>query len=323
MTNQESDASAFVEALLPYAATAAQRVKAAGSRFAYYTTAETAIKVLKHREIWMRNTRVMNDYMEVDHGLECLQDAYHSDAGGALKAALEKHYPGISAEFEGLFNAWIPSIRSDTYVTCVSEHSPEEDRYGRLSMWRAYGGAAGVALILNGGVMLRPSEALGAYSSPVAYHDRLAVRSEMATAAARISRNPQLMEKLGREGAKSAVFHMLRFAAVCTKHPAFSEEREWRVVAMPSFEQTASLKMDVECIGSIPQRVLKIPLADQIDKGLHGLEPSAFVERVLIGPSDHAATVGQALHDALISAGIENPEDRIVFTGIPIRPNQR
>ena len=41
-------------------------------------------------------------------------------------------------------------MRTDTYLTCVSEHKAEEDTLGRLSMWRAYyGGTNGVALVMD------------------------------------------------------------------------------------------------------------------------------------------------------------------------------
>lgn len=33
-------------------------------QFIYYTSAETAMSILKSKEIWFRNARVMNDYEE-------------------------------------------------------------------------------------------------------------------------------------------------------------------------------------------------------------------------------------------------------------------
>lgn len=245
---------AYKEAFLPYAARATDRLQAMGGRFAYYTTASTALQILRGGEIWMRNTMVMNDFSEVEHGLSCVVKAYRSSAGATLKVLLEQQYNGISAEIEQLFNAWIPGFRRDTFVLCLSEHPPEEDRHGRLSMWRAYGGDAGVAIVVNGDVLFRPSNALAAYSSPVAYLDEDSLEHELAAVASGMAQNTSLLQQLGRDGTKTAIFHMLRYAAVCTKHPAFAEEREWRVVASPALESSPLLPVHIETIAGIPQR---------------------------------------------------------------------
>lgn len=314
---------AYKEGCLPYVAKAADRVQAAGGRFAYYTTASTAIKILRGPEMWMRNTMVMNDFSEVEHGLSCVIEAYRSPAGHALKGVLEQHYEGICTEIENLFNAWIPGFRRDTFVLCVSEHPPEEDRHGRLSMWRAYGGAAGVALVMNGDVLFRPSKALAAYSSPVAYLDKETLQAEFSSVASKLAENVEHLQNLGRDGTITAIFRMLRFAAICTKHPAFAEEREWRVVASPALESSPLLPVEVEVIGGTPQRVLKVKLSNQPDMGLTGLEPRELIDRVLIGPCEHAEVIEQALWQALDAAGVSTAGSKIVHTGIPLRANQR
>jgi len=307
----------------PYAARATDRVQQSGGRFVYYTTASTALRIIRGRELWMRSTQVMNDFMEVEHGVTCLLEAYKSPAGAALDAEIDKLFAGLSQEIKNLFTAWVPGFQADTFVACLSEHPPEEDRYGRLSMWRAYGGTAGVALVINGGVLFRPSNALGAYSSPVAYLDVPGVQKEIALVASNVAANPQLLQALGREGVKNAIFNMLRFAAVCTKHPAFSEEREWRVVASPALEASPLLPTHVEAIGGIPQKVLKLALADHPDKGLVGLAPAQLIDRVLIGPCEHSSVIGQAIWLAMSEAGVPDPHHKIIHTGIPLRENQR
>lgn len=323
MSTDEADLDAYRRTLFPYAAQATDRMRKSGGRFAYYTSAATAMQIFKAREIWMRNALVMNDYMEVEHGVSCVERAYRSTAGEALSAALDGQFPGLASEIESLFAAWVPGFRRDTFVTCLSEHSVDEDQYGRLSMWRAYGGVAGVALILNGDVLFRPSTALEAYSSPVAYLDEREFANELATVAAKISAKPEVLLGLGRDGAKGAVFTMLRFAAVCTKHPAFREEREWRVIASPALAASPLLPMHLETVGGIPQRVLKIKLEDHPDQGLIGLEPAKLLERVLIGPCEHADVIWQALVDAMSGAGVPDAHEKIFDTGIPLRANQR
>jgi hypothetical protein len=76
----------------------ARAVIAAGSRVVYYTTADTATSILRNRQIWMRSTTTMNDYMEVEHGFECLDAAYKAEAGNIFNEALKTCFPGLAEE---------------------------------------------------------------------------------------------------------------------------------------------------------------------------------------------------------------------------------
>lgn len=313
----------YTKIFFPHIATASERAISNGGRFVYYTTAATAYLILKNQEIWLRSTAVMNDYMEVNHGLNCLINSYNSPIGQEFETALDKCFPGISVDIRSLFNSWIPTIKQNTYVISVSEHHPTEDEFGRLSMWRAYGGDTGVALIVNGGAMFRPSDALGAYSSPIAYLNSDGVAEELTKIKKGILANIEYVRSLGANGLKQAVFEALRFAAICTKHPAFLEEKEWRVVSTKILHENPRLPPHVEIIGGIPQTVLKLKLEDHPDEGLYGLAIPSFVERVLIGPCEYPETIKRSLTTVLGAAGVDKPETRVHITGIPLRQNQR
>jgi hypothetical protein len=41
---------------------------ATGARFVHYTSAESALKIITSKRLWMRNTTCMADYREVRHG---------------------------------------------------------------------------------------------------------------------------------------------------------------------------------------------------------------------------------------------------------------
>ena len=117
----------------------------------------------------------MNDYLEIEHGLTCLAEAYKGDHGIRLKSFIDKKFPGLSVEIEQNFNAWQHGLRHETFVTCLSEHAgpglEKEDEHGRLSMWRAYGRRKGVAMVVNQAPIWMTSTALGLFTSPVAYLD--------------------------------------------------------------------------------------------------------------------------------------------------------
>jgi len=315
--------SLYRNIFFPHSANARDRAISNGGRFVYYTTAATAYLILKNQEIWLRSTAVMNDYMEVNHGLNCIINSYESPVGKEFEAALDKCFPGISGEIRNLFFSWTPTIKQNTYVISVSEHPATEDEFGRLSMWRAYGGDAGVALIVNGGAMFRPSDALGAYSSPVAYMNFDGVAEELTKIKNGILENIEYVRSLGTEGLKHAVFEAFRFAAICTKHPAFLEEKEWRVVSTKILHNNPRLPPYVELIGGIPQTVLKLKLEDHPDEGLYGLAIPSFIDRILIGPCEYPETIKKSLTTLLEAAGVDEPEARVHITGIPLRQNQR
>ena len=178
-------------------------------------------------------------------------------------------------------------------------------------MWRAYGGQAGVALVLNGGVMFRESHVLAAYSSPVAYLTPDAFAAEFARIAEAMIAEADYIRTLDRETIKNHAFNMLRFAVLCTKHPGFHEEREWRVVASPAMYPSELLSSSVEVVRGIPQTVLKINLQNHPDQGLTGLALPELLSRIIIGPCEFPLVVLKAFRQLLTAAGVPEPESKI------------
>jgi hypothetical protein len=230
MTNHISQKERIQQIFFQYAYQKAEEIKKQKGLFVYYTSAETATSIIEKRQIWMRNTMTMNDYREVEHGFDCLNKAYKGEPGIKFNAVLNSCFHGLAEEVSSLFNSWLPTIRFDSYITCLSEHLPSENMHGRLSMWRAYGNQTGVALVLNGDVIFSESDVLKAYTSPVLYINQEGFSEAFMNIAERMKEETEFIVSLGRELVKNVVFNMFRFAVLCTKHPGFHEEREWRVV---------------------------------------------------------------------------------------------
>src|SRR5262245_32916389 len=293
------DRDRLTRTFLPYAAQRAREFREAGRRFVYYTSAETAASILGKRQFWMRLSKGMNDYMEIEHGFECLRGAWDSELGKAFKATLDAGHAGLAKEVEELFNSWLHAIRSDTYVTCVSEHLDEEDAHGRLSMWRAYGGSGGVALVLNSAVMFNESNAVAVNASPVAYLHREEFAAQFMMSVKEIERETEYVKSLDREVVKAYVFDMLHFSVLCTKHPGFAEEREWRIVASPQMCSHGLPPPTVEIVRGSPQTVLKIDLVNQPEKGLVGLALPELLNKIIIGPCEFPLPIYRGLHQLL------------------------
>src|SRR5262249_7156591 len=77
----------------------------AGTRFVHYTSAEAALKIIRSKRLWMRNTTCMADYSEVQHGVEMLRKVFSNDRRkSAFVAALDACHAGVAAEAANLFD---------------------------------------------------------------------------------------------------------------------------------------------------------------------------------------------------------------------------
>jgi hypothetical protein len=318
---QELDYRRVASIMLPHAVAAEERVAKEGTRFVHYTSAKAALEILQSRCMWMRNATCMNDYNEMRHGLGCLIEAFKTDAGKSYHAALDACHEGLSAELDAKFTEAAPGLLGHTYLSCVSEHSDDEELYGRLSMWRAYGSSTGVALIFDNGPFLRPSNALPIYSSPVAYIDAEGFQAELQKIAQLMDAERDLLKKVPKDELLDIAFRSMIFAVVSSKHEGFREEREWRVVHLPSLWAATQerLPLDHVALGGVPQPIFKIPFVDYPEEGFYGASIPDLINRIIIGPTQYPIAIQTAFAQILGAAGVQNPLDRVHCSNVTLR----
>lgn len=305
---------------IPYYLEKLEALDAGSFQFVQYTSAEAAMSILTNNEVWLRNAQCMNDYLEIEHGHECLVQAFHSEPEGQrFQRALGNVYPGLLNELGNLFDGLMPFLRDTVYIACFSEHPPEEDQYGRLSMWRAYGGSQSVALVFNKGAFTAKSDGLAAYSFPVIYQDSEDFRANFGLLAERVERRSDLLQTMGREAVKNMLFWLFKAFVLCVKHPGFLEEREWRVYYTPALRESEYLESEIVAVHGVPQEIYKISLRDIPEIGLFGVSIPDVLERILIGPSDQQLVVGKTFERLLKSAGCTDVASKIHYSGIPLR----
>lgn len=287
-------------------------------RFVHYTNASCAMNIIENHQVWMRKTTLMSDFSEVSHGIECLNRAWSGSIGDRIKEVMTSIKSDSVSEIERIFNYWIPTLENSTYVTSISEHDNTEDTYGRLSMWRAYGGKTGVALILNNHPFVAQAATTGIWSSRVDYFDDQRFEVEFERLATRMEDN---LDYLSVEPSIliDDIFQVFRKSALCTKHPGFQEEREVRIVYNPDFDPTNQLESAIVEVSGTPQRIYKIPLHDDPENGFAGYDIPSLINRIIIGPTNYPFEIRDAFIDLLLSAGVDSPEDRIVVSPIPLR----
>lgn len=299
-----------------------REIAAKDRRFVYYTRADTLLKILGNRTIWLRSASLMNDASEIQHGMLCMEHALQSGGEDRLIAILDRAHAGLAQASILELRKAAAAMFSATYICCVSEHLGErEDHLGRLSMWRAYGGSTGVAMVIHPTAMFSESNAYSTYTSPVLYEDPEGFRKQFALVLDRLEEHIDLIAGQPREVIAHFLYEMLHFSVLSTKHPAFSEELEWRIIHAPYHEANDRMKHSVEVIGGVPQLVYKLPLVNVPDEGLRGMEFAESLDRVIIGPCNHPIETSFALHEAMLVCGIEKPYDRMALSFVPLRVN--
>ncbi|MBT8420069.1 MAG: hypothetical protein KJO08_04320, partial [Gammaproteobacteria bacterium] len=175
----DSEHKAFAALFMPHHISKGDALESGKFKFVHYTSAESAMHIIKNRQVCMRNAQCMNDFMELEHGHECLIQAYKSDPEGKkFQEIIESAHPGLLEDVTQMFDGWMPHLRNSVFIACLSEHPRDEDDYGRLSMWRAYGGDQSVALVLNNIPFLSDTSLLKVFSTPVIYQGVEDLRAE-------------------------------------------------------------------------------------------------------------------------------------------------
>lgn len=315
------------EIFFPHSNSCLERLKKNDTKFSYYTNAETGFKIINNEEIWMRNVRCMNDYSEFLWGRKVMYDALDDENIRKRLNELFSRLGDISFDifFEKVVKKFIYGAQRRTYITCLSEHDVTdlaERKYGRLSMWRAYGKNSGVALILNND-FLNNSEALGDgaffITSPVLYEENIC--EYLNEIIDKMEMNSISSTPLPYELVSEKLLLAIYIATLSIKHPSFKEEREWRIIlSFYDNSEVANLKGVVrpsyETIEGIPQRIYKINLKDSI---LDNADIKSLLNGILIGPVENPYIIKESFEGLLESKQISIDKDLVQISNVPLR----
>jgi hypothetical protein len=160
-----------------------------------------------------------------------------------------------------------------------------------------------------------PPSKLGEFAIPLLFRNRISAtrrngnKRRLDPAKIRLALSRSTVDKTSEEV----------YGAVCTKHPGFAEEVEWRVIHFPWWENSAHLIKETEVIQGVPRPVYKIPLVDIPEEGLFGLTIPALFDRIIIGPTRDPLAMREAFMDLLVKADVEQPHNKVFVSDIPLR----
>ena len=294
-------------------------------KLVHYTSAQAAFSILtggndEARCLWLRNATEMNDFSEVAYGQQMLINALRDiELQNSFIAACREVDPEIESVFN-LMGQEFETVKWNTYLLSLSRHTGLELEIGLLSMWRAYGGSANVCLVLNSEAFTNDQDAYTVAIAPVDYSGVIGVRRELE----RI-RDAMIMHRDDlKQINPSVVTYNLKYALdmmlLATKHPGFKEEEEWRVIYRPpNPQQEPDVPSKVVCINGIVQTVYYLPMKDIPEKGLKNANLNDLLYRIIIGPTPNPVVVRDAFIQLLRKEGIEDADQRVLVSGIPLR----
>jgi len=296
-------------------------------RLVHYTTADAALKIIKTKRFWMRNTNCMSDFSEVQHGFDILNSFFSDSAKRtSFTEALDDCIPGVASEAITAFNNSWREIQLNTYIACLSEHQDSEDFNGRLSMWRAFGGTAtriGIVLNIPYTLSILP---LSIIFSSVAYFSESAAHKDLEGVIGNVRANREYLRMIGRDVLIRIVFNTFLFRVVCLKHEGFHEEREWRAIYAPTLGSYASMpgpsrlmESSTEVVSGVPQVVYKVPLDASVSDEIADLDFTQIFDHLIIGPTSYPWPIYGAFVDELTKAGVASSAEKVRISGIPIR----
>jgi hypothetical protein len=285
----------------------------------HYTDAHGFSEIVKTGEIWATHFRFLNDAKELHHGEALIME----EAARLQQAAATE----IQKEFYKLFLDSFPffklSARIHVFIASFSEQGDQ------LSQWRAYGGGgSGYAI----GFQKLPRGSTGNdETAPFALslfrcnYDEVAFRELVSD---RIQRAAQALERLAprfvQEAARSlalgtamaALFRVLSYETPRLKHSGFSEEKEWRLVAItapPDGENGLTWPEDVGFRARNGGLVPFLKLSCCVEPGPARLG----LARVVVGPAEDPERATLAARMLLEKYGYD--PDIVSLSGVPFR----
>lgn len=295
----------------------------ANKLFAHYTSAENAINIIRGKQLWMRNAGVMNDFSEIGHGQAVLASILDTERGEKARSILNDIDSGLGDRVLKTYRESLSHVRECVFMTSLCEHDTNSF-YGKLSMWRAYGGpVAGVALLFkNHLASLRPASPLNLALLPVLYGSNCHYAPHFDKFLMSLEIGTPFLKSVPAQLVEVAALAAVQFASYTIKHQAFAEEEEWRVIYRPYVAPSPILPKRIESIAGIPQAVHPIPFHSPNGNPpalVPDLDLNDILDGVLIGPCAYPETVLRAMTDVLTEAGLENARERVSYTHIPMR----
>lgn len=295
-----------------------------GVKFAHYTSAQVAMDILRaapdDRCLWLRNAMLMNDFSEIEYGQQLLRLTLNVDQNrDAMVAACNDIHADIVNVFT-MVDQEVYAIKRSTYLLSLALHKGLELHMGKLSMWRAYGGDANVCVLLNPEAFMTPQTAYDVIIAPVDYGGPENFIAGIGALINGLRRNRDVLRTMDPELVKTNFKLALDAMILSTKHPGFQEENEWRIIHRAQLTPVDnSPPSKIVTINGIVQKVFYLPMKNIPEHDVANADLNSLLHKIIIGPTPNPELVWEGFYELLRESGVDNPADKVVASGIPLR----
>lgn len=302
-------------------------------KLVHYTSAIVAREIIENEELWLRKTLFMNDYSEITYGKQYFDSLLEDPEITIILNNILKPFTNLDDNINNLksfYHGLINNVEKRTYISCLSEHLPQEDTIGRLSMWRAYGNSSGIALVINPQLTLKLENPFNML--PVTYSKEdfkiffINILKNIENIIKKTIKDKQPLSNTS-EIDILLKFNLLFFIynyVISLKHQGFWEEREWRIILsspIPGIKMTISpnfIKRSIENIKGNPEVIYKLNL-----KELSFINPKgeSLLEKIIIGPTANSEILVDSFSEILKNKGFDDEQikNMITVSNIPLR----
>jgi hypothetical protein len=238
----------------------------------HYTTLDALLSIVQHSALWATHIRYMNDTSEQN----VLWNRLRKTAGSRLE---NEHYPNREWLAEVVQATQDPK-QTDVFAVCFSK-----DGGNRLSQWRGYSQGRGVSIGLSIPKLQRHCDAFcarwrssalegshgGAMLLPAIYIGQPESDAHLDTVIASWLEGRSFIG----EDRRQSLCGNVSFFAANTKHLAFVEEKEWRIML---FDHVVPQPMKFRTRGSMVVPYREFDFQPSIVPAIHN---------IIVGPSPH------------------------------------
>lgn len=288
-------------------------------KLAHYTSAAVALKIIDNKEIWLNNVGNMNDYREVELGKNLLAKTFNkTDEGKRLKNILSEIDKDLSKNLIVRYNKIVDDL-DNTYAFCLTEHKKDYDKYGKLSMWRAYAPKNGIAIILNLEPFIEEARKTSAFTIPMFYYDYEEFADKFKEFVDKIEENIDLFKTITTEEALEFLYRKFLVSVLSLKHKGFEEEKECRILYNNIVYIPDELVIEkFEMVNGIP-RIVYVLNFEQLNDFGYSTNLNNILYKIIIGPSDNPKQLQEIFIKKLKENGVTNAESKVVISEIPVR----
>jgi hypothetical protein len=293
-----------------------ERHSGAPERVYHYTNSSSLIRILEDNEVWATNAVFLNDQNEIRHAAVILSRACDTVIGDEEFASEDPSQLLLATTaMRRVLNHLHDYI--EAYVTCFCSEGD------LLSQWRGYGEGDGLSIGFDSAELSRVAKATPGIVAGLVQvtYDEEQQYAELYELAKRWTR--MFLSCLRRDSRTKPHVEAMLFAqcfawlAATFKHPAFAEEKEWRLVyvrlRLPELLPEESFKLSLRSSKGMVVPFIRIMPCDE-EKDPVRLP----VKSVRVGPHRYPALAASGVWHLVTNLGLAD-EIKVDYSFTPLR----